>query len=447
MQITVFTGFSKRINSTKQPTGGSNIDCVLKSPTSVIRPTFRITGFNLAWNYIQWGTRYYFVEDITILTNDIAEYSCGLDVLATYKTDIGASTEYVTRAASSYNLNVTDAKYPTTNDFDGDFVALSNINGDIDVSNGSYVIGVKSKEADTGIAYYALNTTQFGRLVDYLFSDVWLDATDVTKALQKILIDPFDYIVSVNWYPFQIESDIYNESICFGYWDSQVTATRITEPYRIKIMQDARALPAHPQVARGTYLNGAPYTQMTVDMFAFGRIPLDPNFFVNSRVCTTEVFVDLYTGVAVMLISGVEGVVYQGSATFGVPIQLSQVKNDLITPLVNAATAGVNFAVGNYIGAAAGIANAIESAMPQVSTAGSVGSIAAYTYNEAEIQFKFYKIVDEDIATIGRPLCAPRQISSLSGFIQCDNVDLQTVGTPAEKKQIIEFMESGFYYE
>ena len=446
MQITAFTGFSKRINSTKQPTGGTSIECVLKSPTSVIRPTFRITGFNLSWNYIQWGARYYFVEDIVILTNDIAEYSCALDVLATYKTEIGSSTEYVARAASAYNLSVSDEKYPTTNNFDGAYVALNNINNFIDTSNGTYVVGVKSRRADTGIAYYGLDSTQFGSLVDYLFSDVWLDATDVTKALQKMLIDPFDYIVSVNWYPFSVLST-HNESIWFGYWDSGVSAARIDEGYRIKHLSDNLALPAHPQVSRGTYLNGAPYTQMTIDMFSFGRIPIDANFFVDNRAMGVEVNIDIFTGIAIMLITGVEGVVLQSSASFGVPIQLSQVRNDLLSPLINAASAGANAAMGNYIGAAAGIGNAITSAMPQVSDLGSVGSIAAFWNNEAEVQFKFYKIVDEDIATIGRPLCAPRQISSLSGFIQCDNVDLQTVGTPAEKKQIIDFMESGFYYE
>lgn len=74
MEIIVYNGFSKRINSTKRPSGGTTINVALKSPTSVITPTFRLTGFNTAWNYVQWGNRYYFVDNIVILTNDIAEY-------------------------------------------------------------------------------------------------------------------------------------------------------------------------------------------------------------------------------------------------------------------------------------------------------------------------------------------------------------------------------------
>ena len=42
MNITYYTNFSKRINSTKQPTGGTTISCRLKAPCSVERPVFEM---------------------------------------------------------------------------------------------------------------------------------------------------------------------------------------------------------------------------------------------------------------------------------------------------------------------------------------------------------------------------------------------------------------------
>lgn len=447
MQITVYSGFSKRLNSTKQPTGGTTIDCVLKSPTSVVKPTFRITDFNLAWNYVLWGSRYYFVDDIVILTNDIAEISCSLDVLATYKTQIGNDREYVTRAASQYDLNITDAEYPTKAVINHSVAALSGINTDISVASGSYVIGIKSKESSTGVAFYGLSESGLKSLVDYLYSDVWLDATDITKSLQKLLIDPFDYIVSANWYPFDTTTGGRSEHIYFGYWDSGVSGNRITDAMRTKIMTDVRALPSHPQLSRGNYLNGAPFTQMYLDAFVFGRVPLDANMFLESRSCITEIMVDLFTGVGVLQVSTATGVVYKASATCSVPIQLSQVNTDILTPLMSAVSAGVQFEAGKVLGGISNIANTVTSAMPQISTVGSVGSIAAYAYNQAEIELRFYNIIDEDLTTIGRPLCQVKQISSLSGYIKCENVDIDTVGTSSEKRQIIDFMEGGFYYE
>ena len=49
MTITYWTNFSKRINSTKQPTGGTNITTVaLKTPCSVETPVFILMVYQIA---------------------------------------------------------------------------------------------------------------------------------------------------------------------------------------------------------------------------------------------------------------------------------------------------------------------------------------------------------------------------------------------------------------
>ena len=101
MQISVYSGFSKRINSTKQPTGGTTIDVALKTPCCVMSPTFRISGFDLSWDYIAWGSRYFYVDDITVETNDIALYHCKIDTMATFRGDILSSSQFVTRNANT----------------------------------------------------------------------------------------------------------------------------------------------------------------------------------------------------------------------------------------------------------------------------------------------------------------------------------------------------------
>ena len=121
MQVTFYSSFSKKINSTKVPSGtgteaGTTKTVVLKNPTSVLSPVFILTGYDLSYNFVKWGSRYYFVNDIIIVHNDVAEYHCSTDVLATYKTVIGASTQYVTRAASAAVSAINDAIYPTKAD-------------------------------------------------------------------------------------------------------------------------------------------------------------------------------------------------------------------------------------------------------------------------------------------------------------------------------------------
>ena len=447
MQIECYSDFSKELNSTKQPSSGKVVGVTLKEPTSVLNPVFIIQNYDLSWNYIRWGARYYYVDDIVIVHNNIAEYHCSSDPMATFKSDIGSSSQYVVRSASAYNLKVMDNKYPTIADTDESHIALTGISQNIDpLSDGTYVLGLKSKETVSGVAFYALNASQFSDFVQFLYSDTWLDAPDISTNLQKMLIDPFDYIISVNWYPFTITGT--TQDIYFGFWDwtgQQMQA--ISEANRIKSFTHTGQLPRHPQAARGSYLNAYPYTRIDVDLYAFGRFPIDPNRFLDDPTIIVSMAIDLYTGVGTVRISGTTGTIHEACATCSIPVQLSQVKNDFTRPLISSAMAGAAIAAQNYIGAAGSISDVVHSSMHQVSSVGAVGSITAYAYNPPQISCLFYRITDEDLSQLGRPLMERKQISTLSGYVQCENVDLDTTASPTEKREIVGYMEGGFFYE
>lgn len=446
MVIECYSGFSKKPNSTKQPSGGTTKEVRLKDNCSVLNPVFLLTGYNLSHNYVRWGSRYYYIDDIVIIGNELAEYHCSSDALATFKADIGGSSQYVVRSASAYNGSVMDNKYPTIADTDESHIALTGISSQIDVNSGTYVMGLKSKETSSGVAFYALTAAQLSSFVQFLYSDSWLTATDVTTTLQKMLIDPFDYIISINWYPFTISGTA--RPVYFGFWDwTGHTMQEIPEANRMKSFVHTGSLPNHTQIARGGYLNAYPYSKIDVDLYAFGRFPIDPNRFLDDRSIVVTLGIDLYTGVGTVRITGTSGTIYEACATCSIPIQLSQVKNDFTRPLVSAAAAGVALATENYVGASGAIADVVHSSMHQVTSIGAVGSISAYAYNPPQISCVYYKVADEDQAQIGRPLMAVRQLSSLSGFIQCEGADLDTAASPTEKSAIISALNEGFYYE
>lgn len=444
MVIEAFSGFSKKPNSTKQPSGGTSITVRLKDNCSVLNPVFLLTGYNLSHNYVKWGIRYYYIDDIVIVGNDLAEYHCSTDALATFKSDIGSSSQYILRSSAASNGNIIDMKYPTKTAPTGAYYTPTTISTTF--NGGSFVLGVKNGAGDTGITYYALNASQMNLLTAYMFSDVWLDATEISTALQKMLNNPMDYIASCYWYPFTINSGI-ERSIWFGYWDSHVDGQLLPESTRIVNVFDTVSLADHPQIARGNYLNGSPFTRITADVYGFGRVPLDPNLFMSSRSCTVRIVTDIYTGLGDLIIEASTGRATKTSAMVGVPIQLSQVTQDLIKPLVTAASTGASLATGHYIGAVAGITDAVSSLLkPQMQSSGSTGSKVAYAL-DPRIYIEWYSIVDEDNASIGRPLCAVRTINTLSGFIQCENADLDMSASPAEKETIVSNMNNGFYYE
>lgn len=453
LSITVYSGFSKRLNSTKRPTGGTNIDVVLKQPTSIIHPAFKITGFNTSWNYIQWGNRYYFVDDIIILTNDIAEYICSLDVLATYKDVIGASSQYVVRAASAYNLLIVDNKYPTyanTNVENVEFSALHNSFN----NGGSFVIGISNGVgADSGgVTYYVLNYVTMARLLAIMFNATWLDASDISVELQKELVNPMQFIDSIKWYPFDIANSgligLGSDEIKFGYWGTGIVAPTMSASDTVCAFAQQITVPSHPQSARGVYLNGAPFSQMSIVCYTFGTVPIDASIFAGTHALTLGIGVDVMTGIGSMsLRSGANGdLIYKQFSNVGVECKISQITQGIIESVGSIASAPFSYIAGNPLGFAAGIVSGLEALMPQLTSGGANGTKSGFNLPPTLI-IKRQSLTPEDREQLGRPLCDIQTIGSLSGYIQCENVDVDSVGTAAEKRQIIEYMEGGFFYE
>ena len=92
-QISIGT-IDKRVNSTKNTytVDVNNIEVKFKNPCSMHNPVFEVKKSNFStsgfYNYLQWGSWYYYITDMIYLTNDIIEIHTKLDVLATYKSDI-----------------------------------------------------------------------------------------------------------------------------------------------------------------------------------------------------------------------------------------------------------------------------------------------------------------------------------------------------------------------
>ena len=457
MQITVYSGFSKRINSTKRPTGGTTIDVALKTPCSVMTPTFRISGFNLSWDYISWGSRYYYVDDITIETNDIALYHCKLDTMATFRSDILSSSQLVTRNANTYQPYLTDTKYPALNKATIDRTLISTWDSAIN-HTGTYVVGIINDKAHGGVAYYSFGAggTNFRSLMAVLFGGNWLDPdSDIPLEIQKELINPFQYIASCMWFPLTIAGDL-DGNINFGYWPSGVSGGLISESNRTVVLERTATLPRHPQqITHGIGMNGSPFTRYMLDCWCFGQIPIDPLPFVANNAIGLRVEVDVFTGQAVLTVTNANGGrVAKASGNFGAPIQLTQVTQPVLAPIMNAiggagsmiAGAVTGNVAGGVVGAISGVGSAIQSAMPQMQTTGATGSKIAFSWTP-QITAQFYELPTLAPSKVGRPLMEERTLSSLSGFTVCENVDLNTNASPDEKEEIIRYMSTGFFIE
>ena len=87
---------SKRKNSTLVPTNGLKAELVLKSGTSLLDPVLLLhVSHKPDISEVWFEGRYYFVNDVVSVRNDLWELHCKVDVLATYKANILATPSFV----------------------------------------------------------------------------------------------------------------------------------------------------------------------------------------------------------------------------------------------------------------------------------------------------------------------------------------------------------------
>lgn len=496
MSITVsLYSFTKRENSTKQPTGsGTDYSCTMIDDTSLMNPTFKLSiatnpiGKNYA--YVADFNRYYFITDIRTYQN-FWYISCKCDVLASFKTEIGSQTHYVLRSASDYDGDISDNFYASKITAVKDIVepAAELMSWRESTSpytkHHSYVLGIVGLSGSSdnqigSLCYYHVDEEYLNDFLDYLMDNVddWSGLHgEYSQGVQQALLNPMQYIKTCICIPYDPPSlSASGNNIKFGYY----TYTGGVDK-RFKILDNwaltrttatTLVIPKHPQAAtRGNYLNCQPFSEYVFHFGPWGDIPLDPMLMQRNTNLSIGFKIDLTTGNARLLIEGNEysdDILFNGTANVGVNVNISQISVDglaqtqvetnSIFSMMGAVGSGVsNPTPGGIISAAAsvmqsataGIQDATRLNYPIVSGLANGGSFLPFQDEEINcyLSYKYIEIVDENLTEIGRPLCKSKQINTLSGFILCQFADAQISGTADEATLINSYLNSGFFYE
>lgn len=163
MSVTAsFYKFSKRKNSTKQPTGaGTDFSVDLKSGTSLLRPTLLLSNSSQPdYNYCQFMGMYYFIRDIVSVRNDLWELYLIVDPLATAKADILASTQFISYSSALGSSWLPDTRIPVLRNCK---VASNNANTGILSTTGCYILSTIGK--DSCNTYMITNEDELKRLL------------------------------------------------------------------------------------------------------------------------------------------------------------------------------------------------------------------------------------------------------------------------------------------
>ena len=359
---------NKRVNSTKIPTmstGDFAVTVELKEVTNLFTPTLIITRdvFHdsqdnlinpMAYNYVYLADfgRYYFVRSWSWV---LGRWECALevDVMASFKTEIGNTNAFILRAASQYDADIIDTKYPTTSNEAGSLQEQSFFgnttpwNTDIKnaaIQSGFYVISVVNDDISAigGVSYYALSAPVMQELMNKLFAaPTWMNITDanISADLQKMLFNPMQYITSVMWIPRGLDTTgmTSTNTLPLGWWSLTLTGGF----YRLNVANTAIeftmtcSMKYHPQydASKRRWLQLSPYTMAALYMPPFGFIPLDTTKLYRCSDIVVRVRIDVITGRGTLFISNkykLGGVTYDGGVIYttvsqvGVPMSIAQ---------------------------------------------------------------------------------------------------------------------------
>ena len=464
MTITTYSGFSKRKNSTKQPTsGGTPVTCTLKEGTSIEHPTFVLQSNDFTINYISAFGAYYFVDDIKSVRNNLIEVSCSKDVGATYKSDIAGYTAFIERAASLTNSllpdpNVAMLNAETVNETTTSVLTLFN-------PGGFYVISVLN-DLGSGAGfttYYATDILNLNDLAAYVNTDWGSAAANLLDWFQATFLHTADSIIDCIWVPLSLSALTNTSFTSFETFKIGVDTIPSCSGYRFTgpgIISASYTLTIPHQYT--DFRKGAPYTIGKLFIPGYGQVEFNPLDF-GQDVMNLVFDVDVTTGDAVCFLkNGVADVI--ACYTYNVAVNCP----------VGKVGANASGTIGGVLSTAGGIATAIASTTPAGTAAATVGAVssgintlATAVAPTASVRggkggralinggldiicttiSKYTTTPSHLTATHGNIAMGTATISSLSGYIQCSNASVPIAGESADKDAVNAMLNSGFYYE
>ena len=483
MATATFYTLNKRKNSTLQPTGGTSLNVNLKSGTSFISPAFLLNlGSAPNYNYVSYEGRYYFITDIVSVRNDLWEIQCEVDVLATYKSDILSSTQYVSYSSSHGDTWLADTRIPVLRST----VSAKNSSATGILSRiGCYILSVVGKESaatymfytDAGIkdiikeisTWQQTGITQIEQLIDNTDTDTLLQSlcevltntgfvgnayAQAPACIRSCLWVPFDYALA----PISNSDQIYLGNFDTGISGSRISSKPVTGSSTVSI-------PWHFSDWRRGYCEDV-YLYLPL----VGMVSLAADSLTNVSSLTIVWSVTYTDGCISYEVKAGDQIVgtYGANCSANYPIGINQqasigeIVNSMIAGVEKVVSYGVNSSLSPVSAGAASAGMIAEVGVTgyQVANAAAnshascIGGIGGGAGIGLDTDITCYTVAHNTIvapsamqATMGLPTMKPMVLSALSGYCECTNAHVAIDGTLTEMATIDNYINSGFYIE
>lgn len=440
MNIKYWTGFSKRKNSTKVPTSGTDAAVNLKDDCSILNPVFDCAGVSDDVNYIYASDfgRYYFVTDVVHITNDRIQIHCAVDVLATYKTAIGSTTAFIERS-SQVDLMLPDSNVVATNEIvhtdvtEGDTIPGTNM--------GTYAVKTLGT---SGFETFEMALNQIQSIFNSYYSAPfsWGTVEQCLESFVTAVADPAKYIQSVKFFCVDIASGS-SDYPGFGFLTGTVSCPICHDSIH---KQFAITKPARYYNDWRDYDNR--FTTASIRFPGVGNVDLDPKYLSLNLSCWYDI--DVNTGSCrVTLMAGAKIIgIFDGVAGVDVPVGGIGGTGGLAS--VPGLLSGFSLDVGSFANnTVTSVKNIVEDTLkPPTTILSAQGCIAEWLqYPFVTVSVTHRGSTEIAPAYFGRPDMHNRTISSLSGYMKCANVSADIPGYDTEKDAVNGYLNSGFYYE
>ena len=484
MAHTIYAGkVNKRRNSTLQPSLSASFDVLLKTPTSLHTPTFTINASAFDYNYLKWDERYYFVTDVVARNNNLWDVSAVIDVLATYKADILASTQYVSYSSEQGNAWLADTRIPVLRST----LASKNTTPTGVLSRiGCYVLSVVGRSS--AATYVFQDDSTIKGIIDEI--DTWesqgitaiesmIDDTDtdtLLASIAKVLTNTGfvgnaysnapSCIRSCVWLPFDYaRAPITGQDnpIYLGNFPTNKNGQRISS--RPLYDSVSISIPWHFSDWRRGYCEDV-YLYLPL----VGMVSISADSITNVSSLTIDWSVTYTDGCISYEVKAGNEIIgtYGGNCSANYPIGINQqasageIAQAFIGGLEKTISAGVNSSISPVSAgmAVAGMAAEATIGAYNVQNVASsshpscVGGIGGGAGVGLDLNIACYTVAHNTIvepadmvATMGRPTMKPLQLSTLTGFCQCANAHVSAAAEAQELDAIDSYLNSGFYIE
>lgn len=436
--LVTFYQFSKRMNSTAQPSDGTQINMVLKVPTNIYNPTFQISGHDMTgFTYAKWGNRYYYVTNVSYVTNDIQSVSLSIDPLATWKTQIQSTTAFVLYSTGSFNDEIPDTRLSTDMEASIRSNTASILNND-----GCYFVSFIGTNTNTHLIIN--NAGDFNVLTSKLMEKDLFDSIleDLNDYLSKKLNSVSECIIEAHYLPFTPDLGGSMNILLGGGYSTGVygyaTDHNTSDSVSIEIPWQF-----------SDFRNRSQYTSLILYLPGYGAVNLNPDDFIGKSSITIDIAFDPYNGGLTYMIENFA----KYDCNVAVPIQVGSSRGISVSGLAsNVVSTAVGGALGGGPALAGGIFNTIISTMER--NYGSTGSNGGSNSYDIEKEIVLTSIchntnVEPSSMAInyGRPLNAVRTLSGLTGYVQCANASVNCNAPDNLKEQINSYLNGGVYIE